>query len=169
MASIYDPVLVLRRVDPLKWKEFDGPKFLGLHRDEDTWLREFMKIQLPPDLPAEIQSMFESSRGAMIYSWFYYPLATLGIEHCYRTLELAVKIRAGKKGAKKTFEKNLQALLEADVITKEAIGRWDAARSLRNFACHPDGKRIADPGEALAQLRTAAELISTLFSSKHAE
>lgn len=163
MASIYDPVLVLRRVDPLRWKEFDGQKFLGLHRDEETWLREFMKIQLSPDIPAGIQSMFESSRGAMIYAWFYYPLATVGMEHCYRTLELAVKVRSGEKGTKKTFEKNLQWLHEAGVITEKDMIRWNAVRSLRNFACHPDGRRIADPGEALNQLRTAAELIAMLF------
>lgn len=163
MSSNYDKINDLRRLDPKRWKEFDGPRFLGLQRDEDTWLKEFFRIQLSPNVPPEVQAMFETSRGAMVYSWFYYPLATLGMEHCYRTLELAVRLRVGDAKPRDTFEKNLKVLFQRGILATALETRWNAARSLRNMACHPTGLHLADPSQALGQLYTTAELIGYLY------
>ncbi len=163
MASNYDKARALRRLDPNRWLEFDGPCFLGLQRDEKTWLREFAHVELSPTAPDEVHAMFETSRGAMVYSWFYYPLATLGLEHCFRTLELAVRLRVGDAKPKNTFETNLKLLFERGILAVPSKPRWDAARSLRNSACHPSGRDLTDPGHALSILHTTAELIGCLY------
>jgi hypothetical protein len=41
----------------------------------------------------------------------------------------------------------------------------DAARLLRNSACHPSGRHLTDPGQALGVLQTTAGLIDDLFPS----
>ncbi len=164
MASIYDDNLQLRRIDPENWLKFDGPRLMGLQKDERTWLERFMGIELSESIPAEVQAMFETSRGAMIYSYFYYPPATPGMEHCYRTLELAVRIRANDPMGKQTYAKNIEKLGEDGVIDTDTEKRLTAARELRNMACHPNGRSLADPGMAFNQLRTTAELIDGIFT-----
>tara|TARA_R110002050_G_scaffold198386_4_gene333157 strand:+ start:602 stop:1111 length:510 start_codon:yes stop_codon:yes gene_type:complete len=163
MASTYDPKVDIRSVDPGRWLEFDGPKFLGLQRDEATWLKSFMAITLPAEVPREIRAMFETCRGTMIYSWFYYPLATLGLEHCFRMMELAVRLRAEDPDGKRSYKNNLKILFDRQVLSAEERQRWEAGRELRNMACHPNGRFLADPGQALSHLRLSAELIVSLL------
>lgn len=163
MASIWDEERSLRRVDPANWLEFDGPQLFELQRDESTWVKFFTQVELPQGTPTEIHALFETARGAMVYSWFYYPLATLGMEHCFRVLELAVRIRAGDVKGKRSFEKNIERLIRDGVIPQAEKSRWDAGRSLRNAACHPNGKFLMDPGSALGTLHNTVELIGQLL------
>lgn len=111
--------------------------------------------------------MFEIARGSMMYSYFYYPLATLGMEHCFRILELAVRIKCNDEKGKRSYEKNIEKLEKTGDILQELATRLQAARSLRNGACHPDGKFLVDPGAALSQLFTTAEIVNQLFESSN--
>lgn len=163
MASNYDPTTNIRRVDPSRWTEFDGPQFMKLQESEETWLRHFNEVELGVNAPVPVRKMFEACRGAMIYSFFYYPLATLGMDHSFRTLELAVRFAAGDPEGNKTYFKNIAHLAKTNQIPTEKVDRFHAARELRNFACHPNGNSLWDPGQALGQLHRTAELIDFLF------
>lgn len=163
MASDYEKETGIRSVNPTKWLEFDGPRIIGIQKNEETWLHHFTAVQLDSNIPASIRSMFETARGAMIYSYFYYPLATLGMEHCFRILELAVRVKANDEKGKFNYNGNIEKLKNAGEISHELADRLHAARSLRNGACHPDGKFLIDPGSALSQLRTTAEIVAELL------
>jgi hypothetical protein len=162
MASNYDSLTHIRKIAPDQWKDQDGPVIMKLQESEETWLRHFMAVELSPNVPFGVQRLFEECRGAMVYSWFYYPLASLGMAHCFRVLELAAKLRAEKMNPK-TFEGAIKSLVANGIIIPSDEQRWHAARKLRNSSSHPEGKTLNDPGQALSTLRTTQELIHVLY------
>jgi len=79
-----------KRLSRTNWLEADhhgGPDQV----DAEAWRDAFLAIRLDPRVPAQIAAMFEAARGCMIYGSFFAPLVTLGVEHCYRLLEAAVR------------------------------------------------------------------------------
>jgi len=86
-----------KRISVASWQEPDLPNtFFGYV--SDSWVEAHLKHQLGSQVPADLAALFEVARGAMIYSWFFYPLATLGTEQCSRVLEAGVRIRCKNLG-----------------------------------------------------------------------
>jgi hypothetical protein len=50
-------------------------------------------IELGPHVPVAIREQFDTARNAFVYSWFAYELATLAEQHCFATLEMALRQR----------------------------------------------------------------------------
>jgi hypothetical protein len=46
-------------------------------------------IELGAHVPAAIREQFDTSRNALVYSWFAYEPATLSEQQCFATLEMA--------------------------------------------------------------------------------
>lgn len=133
------------------------------------WVLFFFRPALNPSVPDNVKDLFEVARGAMICSWSFYPLATVGAEHCYRALEAAVRCRCQQEGipvfqGKKplSLNENVTALFKAAILSKHR-DRWDALRDLRNMASHPERQSLLDPGMAQNILMLVATFINELF------
>jgi hypothetical protein len=131
----------------------------------DQWIVRFLQPTLAPTVPLEVRRVFEIARGAMIYSWFFYPLATLGLEQCTRIAEFAVRERCQMlQNASDNFAQNLRALVSAGVISPEDEQSWQGLRFLRNDRSHLRNFMLTDPGEASGFMRVTVERINRLFS-----
>jgi hypothetical protein len=165
------------------WQEPDLPStFFGYL--PDSWVEAHLKPQLDSKVPAELAALFEVARGAMIYSWYFYPLATLGTEQCSRVLEAGVRIRCqtldisvtkrDKEGKPKrnkwgeeiytTYYDNLAELKKHGAIPPNRDIVWDAARAFRNLVSHPDKQMILPPGMTWQMLQTTSDRLNELFS-----
>lgn len=92
-------------------------------KTEDDWVEFFSGPKLNGKVPEEIAKLLEVARGAMIFSWYFYPLATLGTEQCFRLYDTGTRIwcqQLGipteittKKGGTKdtTFKVNIDSLI----------------------------------------------------------
>lgn len=159
-----DQFLQFSRITPENWLLPDRKNYAPFGISQDAWIQLFLAAKLKPTVPKDVVRVFEIARGAMIYSWFFFPLATLGLEQCTRVGEFAIRERCrtlpGKPG---TFAENLATLLAAGVISAEDESRWQAMRSLRNDSSHLDGFTLTDPGEASWCMNSVVELINSLF------
>jgi hypothetical protein len=111
----------------------------------------------------------------MIFSWYFYPFATLGAEQCLRLYDTGTRIRCQqlgipttiptKKGKAKqtTFHDNVKSLVKHGSIRKADEKRWDSIRELRNWGSHPERQSILDPGEAQGILSVVVKLLNELF------
>lgn len=131
------------------------------------WMDFFLSPQVNQTVPVELAKMLEVARGTMIYSWYFYPLATLGAEQCFRILDTAAIVRIKNAGLrtkrKQTFNDNIIAMARHGLITQVNEKRWHAIRDLRNDSSHPAFQTILDPGQAQSLLSVAAELLNNLF------
>lgn len=146
-------------------------------RTDAQWAEFFLEPTLRPEVPVEIAKLLEVARAAMMQAWFYYPLATLGMEQCYRLLETGVRLRceaagiATKVTAKNgrafntTFKKNIEALKSRNIISQLHEPRWEAIRNLRNDSSHPGRRSIFDPGQAQGALLLLVECLNEMFST----
>lgn len=162
----YDAALMFSRITTANWLAPDRESSLP-NWSSEQWIASFLKPQLDNDVPAEVRRLFEIARGCMIYSWFFYPLATLGFEQITRVMESAVcqrcemlKLRTGR------YEENINALVRTGVISVADQPRWHAGRRLRNSRSHPEDIMLIDPGQAWGQLENCTELINSLFAER---
>ncbi len=142
---------------------------------EKDWLRYFLAPTLGSGVPMELAKLLEVAKGVMIYSWYFYPLATLGAEQCFRLYDTATRIRCEqlgiptkavtKKGVEKDipFGENIKSLVKRGIIQEADQFRWDAIRELRNSSSHPGRQTILTPGDAQMILRVVVELLNDLF------
>ena len=56
----------------------------------ELWLDLILEPQLSENVPLELQSIFETARGCMVYGYFYYPLFSIGTEQLYKLIDAAV-------------------------------------------------------------------------------
>jgi len=133
---------------------------------EDDWIKYFLAPRLDSaTVPQKVIQVFEIARGALIYSWFFYPLATLGQEQCSRVAEFAVRERCHMISQKPgVFSENIQMLAALGIISTEDESRWQAVRNLRNRSSHPEKLTFTDPGDALTTVHSMVELINRIFS-----
>lgn len=87
----YDEVLQFCRITPENWLKPDRKNYVPIGAAADQWIGMFLRYRLSESVPRGVIQVFEIARGAMIYSWFFYPLASLGIEQCMRIGEFAVR------------------------------------------------------------------------------
>ncbi|MSU49000.1 MAG: hypothetical protein EXS37_07940 [Opitutus sp.] len=164
MAARYDTTTDVRHFDGSRWLETEELCFLGFAGTPESWVTTFSAPQLGPPVPTQVIAHFEAGRGAIVYSRFFYPLATLGLENLTRTMELAVRLRAkGSGGEGKTYKEDLKRLVKRGVLPATDEAAWQAGRELRNVASHPSGRFLIDPGMALHHLHLTAERIQFLF------
>jgi hypothetical protein len=134
----------------------------------DDYLRDILKPELLESVPTDVQALFEVARGAMAYGYFFYPLYTLAAEQLFRVAETAIAHKSKTLGVPKsndTFEKRIGWLVDREVIPSSERVQWDAIRTLRNIASHPEYQSIHTPGNAIGTLGNIARQINSLFGS----
>jgi hypothetical protein len=161
----YDSELEFRRITPENWLQPDMPGYYpGLRAG--AWVASILAPKLEKHVPREINRLFEAARGAMVYSWFFYPLATLAAEQNHRVMEAALRHRCAQIGRPtKVFAEGIKILESAGVIPTAEVVRWQATRGLRNSGSHPERQQIWDPGSAVDIFRSSADMINRLFQA----
>jgi len=135
----------------------------------EEYLDCILKPRLLEPVPIDVQALFEVTRGAMVYGYFFYPLYTLAAQQLFRVAEAAVLHKCKALGApqsKRTFKKRIHWLVDEETIPKSELGRWEALRGLRNAASHPDSQSIIAPGNAIGLLERITEQINSLFAGE---
>ena len=162
----YDQFLEFSRITRENWLAPDRKDYMPLGLTEQQWIAPFLEPHLEAAVPRDVVRAFEVARGCVIYSWFFFPLATLGLEQCTRVAELAARERCRKlQQESENFSENLRTLIKSQIISVADESRWRELRDLRNDRSHLNGFILADPGQAAGFLQTAADLINALFSS----
>ena len=130
------------------------------------YLDRILKPQLNSEVPIEIRRLFEVARGAMVYSYFFYPLYTLASDQLFRVGEAALVLKSKKIGYSKK-DVRLSALIkylkEKEVFDEERAKRWEALRFLRNKASHRQDQSIYWPAAVLELLENITEDINALY------
>lgn len=126
----------------------------------------FLSIDLSPHVPAEIQTLFRTARGVLLYGYFFYPLYVVGLGEISRTAEAAVARRfkdLGGSQKKRTFATRLQWLHQTQHLSDKEKFIWDTIRRARNETAHPSYQMVQPPSELVRDLRVTAHCISCLF------
>jgi|SRR5208283_1016659 len=147
----------VRFTSPLDYDEGSG---------HPPYLDRILKPQLNSDVPIEVRRLFEVARGAMVYSYFFYPLYTLAVDQLFRVGETALVLKSKKLGySKKDMRLSalIQFLKEKKVFDEMASKRWEALRFLRNKASHRQDQSIYWPAAALGILENITEDINALY------
>jgi Domain of unknown function (DUF4145) len=170
-----------KQINATNWRQIDkAPKswcmMTAVAKAEAEWITFFSNPKLEAKVPLEIAKLFEVSRGAMIYGWFFYPLLTLGVEQCYRLLDTGTRIRCNQLGIptviikknrdkrSSSFKENIDALMKRGFVSKIDEARWEAVRNLRNLSSHPERQSLYDPGQAQGTLVLVANFLNCLFA-----
>jgi len=129
------------------------------------YLDRILIPQLNSEVPIEIRRLFEVARGAMVYSYFFYPLYTLAADQLFRVGEAALVLKSKKLGYSKK-DVRLSALIkyleEKEVFDDEKTKRWEALRFLRNKTSHRQDQSIYWPAAVLELLENITEDINAL-------
>ncbi len=160
----YDGTLQFTRITAENWLLPDRRDYVPFGITENEWVSGFLEPQLLPSVPLQVVRVFEVARAAMIYSWFFYPLGTLGFEQCTRIVEFAVWERCRMlQKPNDNFADNLSTLFAANVIPVADEVSWQAFRAIRNDRSHLKNFMLVDPGQAVSFLLNTAERINSLF------
>lgn len=159
-----DPVLAFSRITTENWQLPDRQNYMPFGVSAVEWPYPILEPKLHDAVPREVIRVFEVARAAVVYSWYFYPLATLGLEQCTRVAEFAARERCRllQRDSDRFFE-NIETLSNAGILSPEQSFRWDAVRKLRNDRSHLKSFMLVDPGYAVGVLRTTVELINSLF------
>jgi len=161
----------VKKITTANWQEPDGATALwrqmtsGVKTKQD-WARRFLRPKFNSNVPSELASLLEVARATMIYSWYFYPLATLGMEQCYRVMDTGARIRceqANVSAKSMNYGKHVAALVTRNIISSADAKRWEAMRHLRNSSSHPKDQTICDPGQAEGMLNLVVEFLNGLF------
>ena len=166
--NLYDPTLQFSRITKENWLDPDRKDYVPFDVTQDEWVEPFLAARLESNVPTGILQVFEVARGAMIYSWFFYPLATLGFEQCARIAEFAAREACRCRSLqpdREDFYNYIKELVKAGVLSQVNESRWQAQRHLRNNRSHIQNLMLIDPVQAKNCLETTAELINDLFRS----
>lgn len=158
------------------WMESDDRfKMLGIYTPgepgqpwtSELWAQRVLKPQLGEAVPDEVYNLFEMARGAMVYSWFFYPLHTLALEQLARVGEAAVWHKSSLLGCPKgkSFAKRIDWLVERNIITAEQKEWWHIVRKIRNARSHLEEHMIVMPDTALGWLRNLVNYTNALFAA----
>lgn len=133
---------------------------------KEVLAERFLSIGLSPGVPTEIQTLYRTARGVLLYGYFFYPLYVVGLGEISRTAEAAVARRfKDLNGPRKrrTFATRLEWLHEGGQLTDKEKFIWDTIRSERNETAHPSYQMVQPPSDLARDLRVAAHCISCLF------
>lgn len=141
---------------------FDYDEKSGSH----PYMDRILSYQLNNEVPIEIRRLFEVARGAMVYSYYFYPLYTLAIDQLSRVGETALFHKAKQNGYSKkvpTFSDMIKFLKEKNVLDDEKQKEWEFLRDFRNHASHRRNQSIYPPAAALGALEIFSKEINALF------
>jgi hypothetical protein len=162
----YDEALRFSKITAENWLMPDQKYYALLGAGEEDWIKPFLRPQLEATVPLDVIRAFEIARGCLIYSWFFYPLATVSLEQCTRVCEFAARERCRLLQQKsERFADSLDTLIAAGLISGDDAARWQEIRRLQNDRSHLEGLILSDLGEAFKILSTTAELINLLFAN----
>jgi hypothetical protein len=137
----------------------------------NDWVKRFLTPKLSPNVPEEVQELFEVARGAVLYGVFFYPLFTLGLEQAFRLMEAAAKAKATSLGISmvnaKDRYRSYGAIL-ADLFAKKALTKaeyeyWSNAKEFRNETTHANSQPILMPPQVVGMLSSITAAINRLF------
>lgn len=133
---------------------------------QEKWGKVCCSPKLFSYVPTQIREEFERARGAILYGgWYFYGLASLGLDHCWRVHELAARTKCIELGYEpKDFDKAIKWLLQQGIFSGKDAQMWQAARSLRNRRSHLEGRFLWDAPGCVSSLQGTAEKINSLFS-----
>jgi hypothetical protein len=131
------------------------------------YLDRILAAQLNDEVPIEIRRLFEVARGAMVYSYYFYPLYTLATDQLSRVGETALFHKSRKLGytkEKPTFLDLIKFLKECREFDGDQEKEWEFLRGFRNLASHRRNQSIYPPSATLGALERYAKEINALFS-----
>jgi hypothetical protein len=131
------------------------------------YLNRILKLTLDDTVPIEIHRLFEVARGAMIYSYFFYPLYTLAIDQLSRVGEAALYHKTKSMGMSKkdpTFSEMINFLKVKGIFNEDKERKWNFFRDYRNFSSHRNNQSLYPPAAALGGLEQYVKEINDLFS-----
>jgi hypothetical protein len=150
----------------------------GQVADSRIWRQAFLSIRLDSAVPADVARLFEAARGGMLYGYFFQPLLILGVEQCYRVLEVGARARCeqlglpvscGDRSGKAhplSFGHNLGVLVKQGLIQDADLILWRQARELRDWASAPEHHAALTMQHCATALSRAAALLGTLFQTR---
>ncbi len=97
----------------------------------NPFLEYILRPHLKEDVPYEIRRLFEVARGAMVYSYFFYPLFTIALEQLFRVGEAAIKAKVALCNTGKSSSHlvgQIEILQEAGVLDEPTAFRWQQLR-----------------------------------------
>lgn len=163
----------MKRVTAHNWLEADPASQPG-GLSVQVWRDRLLAVQLAPGVPDEVAHRFETARGCMIHGAFFAPLVNLGVEQCYRALELGLRARGGGSGLAVavqdrqgrahalSFSHLLRQLAQHGLIATADLPLWQQAGELRHWDAQTGQCLGLEHG--LVALERAAELLERLFS-----
>lgn len=163
-----------KRITAANWNQ---PDLLATEfgMSAEQWVDATLQPRLSPQIPEEVRALFETARALFTYSWYFYPMATAGAEQLERVMEAAARERCRQLGLPSgttkpsgksrpmTFLESIRALTNAGEFSPDEASQWEATRTLRNIASHPERLQILPPGITIACLITNAEMLNRLF------
>ncbi len=167
----------IKKLTLSNWLEPDGVPAISCIRLQDgtirqmtkeEWIQPFLASELSSRVPDAIVKLFEVARGAMIYSYFFYPIQSLALEQLYRLAETSVDykcIQLGSPSSCKTFQQKIDWLHKMGMFSDQDLQLWNAIRHLRNRSSHPESQTILSIGMVVPMLRTIADGINLLFDN----
>jgi hypothetical protein len=161
----YDEFLQFSRVTEQNWLAPDRKNYVPFGVTKEQWIAPFLEPRLETFVPRNVIRAFEVARACMIYSWYFYPLATLGLEQVFRVGKFAVRERSRLLQPKiDNFEEELKVLVAGKIISPTDERRWLAVGGLTGDRAFLAGATLCDPGQAINTLQSIADLINDLFS-----
>jgi hypothetical protein len=133
----------------------------------EGFVHDICEKHLADTVPLPVRKLFETARGALVYSVVFYPLLTLGAEQLMRVFETAVSMKCERMSAPDIwkFPQKIAWLVKHAAIPKEEEDRWKMVVELRNDASHPKDQKIFDLAMTLTILDLAEDLINPLFAA----
>jgi hypothetical protein len=160
----YDEFLQFSRVTAENWMSPDRKNYIPIDVTREQWIALFMEPRLDANVSRKVIRAFEVARACMIYSWFFYPLAALGLEQLLRVGKLAVhECCCELEKNSENLDAELKALADAKIITSFDEVRWQALGRLTDDRAFLAGATLFDGIQAVSTLRLLTNLINGLF------
>ncbi len=140
-----------------------------VHYEGEDYLAEVLEPALIPEVPTEVQQLYEMARGMYAYGYFFYPLFTVGMEYTYRAADAALfhlcDGMAVPEGVT-NFKRRIDLLVKEKLINSEDEEVWEGIRKLRNTFSHPKQAMFLPPTMAIGSIQAIANAINKLFSKE---
>jgi hypothetical protein len=172
MSELNDDKFGFKRLSLENWLTVD-PAWTGVlmsmsrSNQPEGFVYDLCQLNLSSSVPQPVRKLFETARGALVYSAMFYPLLTLGTEQLLRVFETAASSKCIMMNAPKirNFSLRVDWLVKHGIISTEDSVRWESIVKLRNDASHPKDQNIFNLAIMLTILESAIELIDALFAT----
>jgi hypothetical protein len=137
----------------------------------EGFIQDLIVMDLHDTVPLQVRKLYETARGALVYSVTFYPLLTLGSEQMLRVIDSATSHKCEQMKAPEIgkFFQRIEWLRKHKAIPASEESRWKVAVELRNRASHPTDQMIFNLPMALDVLDLTVELVNSLFITTHGD